>query len=52
MQGGNAADASVVSFALTVVLPAAPIGGGGFMVIHDNELKKFTIDYQKQHQKS
>ena len=50
MQGGNAVDASVaVSFALTVVLPqAAPIGGGGFMVIHDNELNKnFTIDYRE-----
>ena len=50
MQGGNAVDASVaVSFALTVVLPqAAPIGGGGFMVIHDNKLNKnFTIDYRE-----
>ncbi|GIR09090.1 MAG: hypothetical protein CM15mP19_08860 [Gammaproteobacteria bacterium] len=48
--GGNAIDASVaISFALSVVLPqAAPIGGGGFMVIHEaNTNQNFTIDYRE-----
>ena len=48
--GGNAIDASVaISFALSVVLPqAAPIGGGGFMVIHEaNTKQNFTIDYRE-----
>ena len=47
--GGNAIDASVaISFALAVVLPqAGNIGGGGFMVIH-NQNSNFTIDYREQ----
>ena len=48
--GGNAIDASVaISFALSVVLPqAAPIGGGGFMVIHEaNTNQNYTIDYRE-----
>lgn len=47
--GGNAIDASIaISFALAVVLPqAGNIGGGGFMVIH-NEDSNFTIDYREQ----
>lgn len=47
--GGNAIDASIaISFALAVVLPqAGNIGGGGFMVIH-NQDSNFTIDYREQ----
>jgi len=48
--GGNAYDASIaVAFALAVVLPrAGNIGGGGFMVMHDQALNQnFTIDYRE-----
>ena len=48
--GGNAYDASIaVAFALAVVLPrAGNIGGGGFMVMHDEALNKsFSIDYRE-----
>ncbi len=50
LDGGNAIDASVaVSFALSVVLPqASPIGGGGFMIIHDeNTNTDYALDYRE-----
>ena len=49
-EGGNAYDASIaVAFALAVVLPrAGNIGGGGFMVMYDNETSEsFSIDYRE-----
>ena len=48
--GGNAYDASIaVAFALAVVLPrAGNIGGGGFMVMYDQEANEnFSIDYRE-----
>ena len=50
MKGGNAVDSSIaISFALSVVLPqASPIGGGGFMIIHDAETgKNYALDYRE-----
>ena len=50
-QGGNAYDASIaIAFTLAVVLPrAGNIGGGGFMVIYDNETKKpYSIDFREK----
>ena len=50
LDGGNAIDASVaVSFALSVVLPqSSPIGGGGFMIIHDkNTNTDYALDYRE-----
>jgi gamma-glutamyltranspeptidase / glutathione hydrolase len=49
-QGGNAIDAAVaVGFALAVVLPnAGNIGGGGFMVLHDDKTGKgVAIDFRE-----
>ena len=49
-EGGNAYDASIaVAFALAVVLPrAGNIGGGGFMVMFDEDSQaSFSIDYRE-----
>ena len=49
-EGGNAYDAAIaVAFTLAVVLPrAGNIGGGGFMVMYDNETSEsFSIDYRE-----
>ena len=49
-QGGTAIDAAVaVGFALAVVLPnAGNIGGGGFMVLHDDKTgKDVAIDFRE-----
>ena len=50
-KGGNAYDASIaIAFALAVVLPrAGNIGGGGFMVIYDQDTQKsYSIDYREK----
>ncbi|TQV77471.1 gamma-glutamyltransferase [Aliikangiella marina] len=50
-QGGNAVDAAIaVSFALAVTLPrAGNIGGGGFMMIYDNQKKEVSaLDYREK----
>ncbi|HEU5047855.1 MAG TPA: gamma-glutamyltransferase [Rickettsiales bacterium] len=49
-QGGNAVDAAVgVGFALAVVLPnAGNIGGGGFMLVHDEKTgKDIALDFRE-----
>lgn len=47
--GGNAIDAAVATaFALTVTYPwAAPIGGGGFVVVHLGDGKDITLDFRE-----
>ena len=50
-QGGNAYDAAIaVGFALAVVLPrAGNIGGGGFMIIYDEDSNDtYAIDYREK----
>ena len=50
-QGGNAYDAAIaVGFALAVVLPrAGNIGGGGFMVMYDEDSNDtYSIDYREK----
>ena len=50
-QGGNAYDAAIaVGFAFAVVLPrAGNIGGGGFMVIYDEDSNDtYAIDYREK----
>ena len=49
-RGGNAVDAAVaVGFVLAVTLPSAGnIGGGGFMLVHDESTDEQTIiDYRE-----
>jgi gamma-glutamyltranspeptidase/glutathione hydrolase len=49
-KGGNAVDAAVaMGFALAVTLPkAGNIGGGGFMMIHDNQHQRtVALDYRE-----
>ncbi|MGK7392253.1 MAG: gamma-glutamyltransferase [Candidatus Cyclobacteriaceae bacterium M2_1C_046] len=49
-QGGNAADAAVaVEFALAVVYPdAGNIGGGGFIVLRQNDGSTDALDYREE----
>jgi len=49
-KGGNAIDAAIaVQFALAVVYPAAGnIGGGGFMVIRQNNGEYFSLDFREK----
>lgn len=49
-QGGNAVDAAIaVQFALAVTFPAAGnLGGGGFMVLRQNDGQAFTLDYREK----
>lgn len=49
-QGGNVIDAAVATaFAMAVTFPAAGnIGGGGFLVYHDNKGNATTIDFREK----
>jgi gamma-glutamyltranspeptidase/glutathione hydrolase len=49
-RGGNAIDAAVaISFALAVSYPqAGNIGGGGFMLLRDNNGEVYTLDYREK----
>ena len=49
-KGGNAVDAAIaVQFALAVVYPGAGnIGGGGFMVVRENDGSLHSLDYREK----
>lgn len=48
-RGGNAVDAAIaVGFAMAVTWPeAGNIGGGGFMVVRDDQGKAYALDYRE-----
>ncbi len=50
LKGGNAVDAAIaVQFALAVVHPGAGnIGGGGFLLLRENDGKSFCLDFRER----